>query len=1316
MNTPTAPSDHPAPAAPAVSPYDRRPTPPVKVTYTTTWLHFLAVLCLLVAWWVPVKVIMNRVLWPRVEPRGPRDSEAFVAIAYEGVSTRTNEVQPAQFREHIETLQAAGYVPISLRDVEALYYENRPLPRKAVLVTFDLARKTSYFDTHAILRRTGWRAVMFLWTRPIVERDPAALLWPYVRNMIRSGVWEIGAESHNGFLRITNSPRGRVGNFMTSPTWRADEQRFETLEEFQQRLEQDHAFCLSLIEKNLGIRPIAYAFPYGDFGQYQHRAILTRPINLGLVNRYYRLGFTLGNLALNTRYSDPSRLNRLLVRPEWSGRDLLERLERAWPMDPSSFDRERPAAAAPWVVDWGLAEETRDGALVLRAPTNATGAKVWLAGSDLSRNFQARIRFELRQGQLGVYLRASPDTESYVYIGLDPSGEVWLRQLTQGSERVPITESAEEVGVWLRQKQVGAERFTLASSKVQLNPGVPHVLDVYLRDRLLFARLDGRELFQNRALLRGETRPGMVGFSVWAPGPGQAAAVLRSLEVRPQSPTLAMVPYEPRTQPAVARWVHSQAFRLTDLSPLWLPRGGVAAPMSKEQLELYRLLARVNHLQFVPQMVVEDETALTRIAPSQVAERAVSNRFDGILVNFGHSERWTPQTLAAWLRQCQTALATNGLQLLVQLPPSMETRTQVASLLAVAPGLRIVASAASALATSDVARTSAVVRAEAVPVGDKDEEIPLFFMIPPGGPTSVADTPEARSARLQQEGLAAFLERQYDRALELWKQWRDLEPDNPKVHMLIGDALARKGDLRGAGEAYDRSLELDPGQVGLAVRRANLYTQLGEPERAMEMLNLYARLFPGNPDVLMAQARWLHDQQRYDEAAQALRKLVSVETNHVEAMAMLVRLTSSPTEYRALMNRLAAAASDPSRHLALAQAAWRYELLSLPESRSLVQALREIAARTSDEQTREICVRLLPNDEPIVENLASGALSSRWWLDGCTAEARPGGGVRLKATEAHTEASARALGTLHQRNACIDAEIEPVSGSAWLYACRTERHLIRFGISDGQLRLQAWRNNRLLQDLKQDLPADAARRLQLRLEVNGKAAMGFLEGRPAFPTRLNVPDDFGGGWVGLAAHAPERGRAVLDVFRLRVNGCPLRLAMVPSDPTPEATDARLAKLRSDVPWLTAMCPSWWQVTEEGRWISASGVDAKVFEIFSKYHRVPLLPLVECRSMASITPEALAQRAADCRADGFVLGFRRWPDAAWLDSLASQLQGSPLTVLVLAPEEGKGVRVQAVSGSIARGVLSVPQILRAVQRDELSSMGDPSQTQGLIIGY
>ncbi len=245
-------SPEPERRPPAPDSADGRPVNPVRVSYTQTWLYFLFFVCFLVAWWFPIKLFLQHSAFMKGRAEGPRDAESFVALAYAGVSALTNEVSPAQFKAHLKALREAGYHSITAEDVKGLLREGKPVPRKAVLLTFDHGRKTSYFDTRAALRRGGWHAVMFLWTGPIESQDPANLRWPYINEMVRSRTWQIGAQSDSGFAQVTADSAGRRANFMTSPRWLEREKRYETLEEFKNRLNEDHLRCRAIIEKNTG--------------------------------------------------------------------------------------------------------------------------------------------------------------------------------------------------------------------------------------------------------------------------------------------------------------------------------------------------------------------------------------------------------------------------------------------------------------------------------------------------------------------------------------------------------------------------------------------------------------------------------------------------------------------------------------------------------------------------------------------------------------------------------------------------------------------------------------------------------------------------------------------------------------------------------------------------------------------------------------------------------------------------------------------------------------------------------------------------------
>ncbi len=1239
--------------------FARRPVQPSKVGYGQQWLHYLLFISVAITAWVLLKPSVGLWLWPKAGAAELRRAEAFVAIAYDGISRKDGEVSPELFREHLMAMRAAGYVPITLSDVEGLICRGRPVPQKAVLVTMDQSRKTSYFTTFSILRRFGWNTVMFLWTKPIVDGDSAAMLWPYLGNMVGSGLWEIGAQSHDGFRRVITSPKGLLGGFMTSPIWNSTEQRYESLEEFQQRLKDDHDQCLAQIKHNLGIKPLAYAFPYGNFGQFQHRSIMTQPVNLGLVAERYPLAFILGNLALNTRNSDPHRLNRLHVKPAWSGRELVAHLENSWPKSTLILEKKGEPLASAWVVDWGRLSRDSKGGLILSAATNATGAKMWLAGSDLLADINAKIRFRLENGQFGLYFRASADDQSYVYLGLNEAGEVCLGQ-----------------------KKMDVSRLTLTSSHVALSPQSEHILEVFLRNQYVSASLDGQELFHSRNLLREDLRPGLIGVSVWSPSKGVARARLNGMEVRPLTPTVACWAPGGEYESHALKWIADNSFRLTDLSPKWLD---AAAPGSQSagglDLGFYRQLAKVHHLRLIPQVAIADERDMLRITPTVLAERVDRARLEGVLINFAGMRSTTMQTLAAWLRPCAAALAESGVKLLVRLPSSFESRTQLGALLAVLPGIQVAAEAGSQLQPGQAGSSSRVVRAETVPEPEPDEALPLFYMIPPAGKKGLIESDEAKCSRLEREGMAAYLDGQYERAVELWREWKRLEPDSPKACMLVGDALSRKGDLADAVAEYDASLELEPGQFALAIRRAEIYSAQGQPQRTLESLNLYARLFPDNVEILLAQARWLGENGRRDEAVTVARRLVEMAPDNVNALALLVRLTPLPEEHRKAMARLVDAGANPKNHMALGEAVWKFALTAQPGAEALNALVESIAEKTTDSRVWQLYGRIKPQTRTVTEKMNGAPISTnRWWVDGGTLTVANNGGTVFAAETNRTEGTLRLLGTLRLRNSFVETLVGKTRGSFWLYICRTPEHMARFGwADDGYLRLQTWSGNRLMAERKLEYKP-AAGPVRLRLEARADGIMGYLNGKPAFAECLLLPPDMCFGWLGLAVHSIVRGQASAEFSALSAGPLPMRLGvLLAGTRTEPEADAQLNAVRQDVAHLTAICPAGSVLQADGSWNTLPGSERDINKLFARYYRLWLIPVVECEAPAALKPELFETRAQQTGADGFVLMFKEWPGDRWVASLAQAMKESSLRLVVASMNASNAVtRIQPVA--------------------------------------
>jgi len=1267
----TTPSSSTQPQQPGGA---HRPTQPVRVSYATSWLYFLMVLCLLVAWYFPIKILATRLLWPPPIEKGQRDAFTFAALAYEGVSGKEGEVSPAQFRDHIATLKANGYMPVTLEDVRNMMHEGEPLPRKAVLITFDHGRRTSYFGAKAHMRRAGWNGVMFLWTKPIDERDPASLLWPYVRGMVRSRAWEIGVQSHNGFMPVQANASGRTGHYMTTPMWMADEGRFEKPDEFIARLRADHEKSLALIERRVGVRPIAYAYPYGDFGQFQSRGTFMRRVNLAQIEQFYDLGFVSGNLAANTRYNDPRRLNRLRVRPDWSGEDLVAYLEKVWPMETPVVEGDAGDLESAWIVDWGGMHMEQDR-MSLHATDETTGAKMWLAGSDLSRDFYARVDFRLYAGQLGLYVRASPDEESYVYLGIDSRGEAWLREKQFGrGESGWEDEREDDLSVWLRQKHVSLDRFTLASSHTRMGPRDTHTLELFVRDRLLYALINGQPLFGSHIRMRGDPKPGMFGLSVWDPERGRARVDIASVAMKNQQPSLATWAEQSGYSPHVVQWVHKHSYQLTKLSPPWISFSPVGQVVRESwDKEIFDRLAKIYHLDITPRVRVEEEEWLARLPPTLLAQQASELNLSGIFVNLEHMRNATATRVASWLQQTTAALRDKGVALMVKLPPVLERPAAINSILAIAPTLQIATAADSSLnASPENARLSSV-QVERVPEPDSDADLPIYYEIMALPDLEEGDQSlQTRATSLEQTGLAAYMDNEFDTAIEQWTEWHELEPGNPRPLMLIGDAHLRANRPAQAISFYDRSLDLDPGQVSLALRRVRIMIREGMEEEALASLNLYARLFPDNPDVLLAQAQYLMEKRRYEEARLLATRVMERDPHNMEAVTMMIRMAETAGERMTYLNRMVQDGKHPDAHEELGNTIWRYDLLSLPEAHELRLMVDQIHRETTDERVRLLYDKLRLRENYISERFDSDTFSEAWWINGGDAIVEEGT-ARLRADDARTEVSARLLGSERLRDGFVEAQLEDIGGAFWLYARRTENQMIRYGFEQrGRFHLQLWKDGAMVAHESKTIVPLEDDSITLRLELRGSGMMGYVNGSPLFDAAVPIPYDFWYGWYGLAAFDAQRGSAYATLSKLEAGSLPVRAALLPSDPASQDIDAMLDGLRAHVGHLTDMSPRWFTIRPDGEWVTHTGEEERLLRLFTRYHRLRLMPVVEVLSSPDDPVRDVVAQARQHSVNGFVLLFNELPPERWFEEMRKQIDLNPVDILVMALDKENGV--------------------------------------------
>jgi hypothetical protein len=104
-----------------------------------------------------------------------------------------------------------------------------------VLVTFDHSRKSSYYSVKSIVHSGPAERRDVLVTKPIDEEEPAALLWPYVRDLAQSQPGKSRSKLRTALTPIPTDRSAGMGHYMTSREWLDGEKRTKHTEEFARR-------------------------------------------------------------------------------------------------------------------------------------------------------------------------------------------------------------------------------------------------------------------------------------------------------------------------------------------------------------------------------------------------------------------------------------------------------------------------------------------------------------------------------------------------------------------------------------------------------------------------------------------------------------------------------------------------------------------------------------------------------------------------------------------------------------------------------------------------------------------------------------------------------------------------------------------------------------------------------------------------------------------------------------------------------------------------------------------------------------------------
>jgi biofilm PGA synthesis lipoprotein PgaB len=215
----------------------------------------------------------------------------FLGLCYHNVEDtdpdqQFNGVTTSKLVEQLAWLKHEGYHPVSVDQILEARAGGKPLPPKAVLLTFDDGYASFYTRVYPVLRAFHFPAVVAVvdeWMKgnpgdkvhpgdhvnygqTTMPRD-AFLTWKQIREMQKSGLIEVASHTHALHLGILANPQGNSEPSAVTLKYNPATKAYETSQDYIKRIEEDAKASTVLIEQKTGKRPRIIVWPYGAYNQ-----------------------------------------------------------------------------------------------------------------------------------------------------------------------------------------------------------------------------------------------------------------------------------------------------------------------------------------------------------------------------------------------------------------------------------------------------------------------------------------------------------------------------------------------------------------------------------------------------------------------------------------------------------------------------------------------------------------------------------------------------------------------------------------------------------------------------------------------------------------------------------------------------------------------------------------------------------------------------------------------------------------------------------------------------------------------------------------
>jgi len=189
-------------------------------------------------------------------------------------------VTVSQLVQHFSWLRGSGYNVISVDQILAARNGGKPLPDKAVLLSFDDGFQDFRDNVFPLLKAFNYPAVLALVGNWMETADGESvpygdgnyytredfISWSDLREMVASGLVEVASHSYDLHRGELANPQGNTFPAAVTRIY-TPERGYETEQDYRQRILNDLKRNNTLIKKHLGKSPRIMVWPYGRYNE-----------------------------------------------------------------------------------------------------------------------------------------------------------------------------------------------------------------------------------------------------------------------------------------------------------------------------------------------------------------------------------------------------------------------------------------------------------------------------------------------------------------------------------------------------------------------------------------------------------------------------------------------------------------------------------------------------------------------------------------------------------------------------------------------------------------------------------------------------------------------------------------------------------------------------------------------------------------------------------------------------------------------------------------------------------------------------------------